>query len=160
MQELNTPVSDTPVSGNHAQGSNATAPFPARRKMSPALLNFWLDGALLLAVVFLVWITALTYAVFPLATSARGWELWGLSFDQWRDAQFYTTCVCALLALEHLVLHWKWVCSVLATQVLRIKKRPDEGVQVIYGVALFIGTMMIVVGSIIVGMLMVKRPPS
>jgi hypothetical protein len=128
------------------------------RKMSPALLNFWLDMALLVSVVFIVWITALIYAVFPTPTSAAGWHLWGFTFDQWHAVQFYAICACALLALEHVVLHWKWVCGVLTTKILRLVKRPDEGMQVIYGVAMFIGVTTLVVVSIIVGMLMVRQP--
>jgi hypothetical protein len=126
--------------------------------MSASLFNFWLDAALLIAIVFLVWVTALMHAVFPEVSATKGWKLWSLTFDQWRELQFYATCACALLALEHLVLHWKWVCSVLAMQVLRVKNRPDDGVGAIYGVALFIGIMMLAIGSIIAGMVTVKHP--
>jgi hypothetical protein len=121
---------------------------PGRRKMSRSLLNFWLDAALLLAVTFVLWVSAVMQAVFPPPTFADGWELWGLSYNQWHNMQFVGLCVCALLALEHVVLHWNWVCSVIATQVLRVKARPDEGVQAVYGVATFIAILLAVLGSV------------
>jgi hypothetical protein len=131
-----------------------------RRKGSRVLLNFILDAGLLLAVALMVWISVLMQVVFPVPTLAGGWELWGLSFNQWRDLQFYTLCLCALLALEHLVLHWNWVCSVIATKMLRTKSRPHEGLQAIYGIGFFISIMLAVMATLIVAILTVKRPPS
>jgi hypothetical protein len=134
-------------------------PKPARRKMSKSLLNFWLDATLFLTVTFILWVSVMMQFVFPTPTSAAGWELWGLSFNQWRDAQFYALSLCALLALEHVVLHWNWICGVIATQVLRVKNRPDEGVQAIYGVGVFIGIVVLVMASLLVATLTVKHPP-
>lgn len=131
---------------------------PSRRKLSMALVNFWLDAALFLAILFLVWVSVMLQVVFPAPTSAAGWQLWGLSFDQWRDAQFYSLCGCALLALEHLVLHWNWVCAVLATQILRLKARPDEGSQAVYGVATFILILLAMMAGIIAAILSVQSP--
>jgi hypothetical protein len=99
----------------------AARPQPARRKMSMALINFWLDAGLLVAISFLGWVTAMLQIVFPAPTAAVGWTLWGLSYNQWHDAQFISLCAFALLVLVHLMLHWNWVCSVIATHVLRIK---------------------------------------
>jgi hypothetical protein len=133
---------------------------PGKGAVSTALLNFWLDAALFLSVTFVVWVSVMMQYVFPPPTSADGWELWGLSFDQWRDAQFYALCVVALLAIEHLVLHWNWVCSVLATKVLRVKGRPDKGNQAIYGVGTFITILTLILASLLAASLSVKRPPS
>lgn len=129
------------------------------RKVSKALINFWLDVALLTAVVFLIWVSAMMQFVFPTPTRAAGWKLWGLTFDQWRDTQFGALCLCGLLGLEHLVLHWTWVCSVIATKVLRVRSRPDEGIQALYGVGIFIGVVMAMLTSILAAILTVKRPP-
>jgi len=122
------------------------------------LLNFWLDATLFVAITFVVWVSAMLQFVFPPPTLAEGWKLWGLSFDQWRDVQFASLCVCALLAIEHLVLHWNWVCTVLATRVLRIKARPDEGVQTIYGVGTFIVILTVLMGGIVAAVLTVEHP--
>jgi hypothetical protein len=116
----------------------AALPEPGRARGSRTLLNFWLDAALLVAILVLLWVSLLLRMIFPRATAAAGWELWGLSFDEWHEVQFFALCACALLALEHLVLHWKWVCGVIASRLLHIKKRPDKGTQALYGVGAFI----------------------
>lgn len=129
-----------------------------RKKMSMAIINFWLDLTLFLAVTSLVWISALMQAVFPAPTQAAGWTLWGFTYDQWHMAQFVALCVCAALAIEHLVLHWNWVCSILATKVLRVKTRPDEGIQALYGVGVFIVVLAIFMGSILLATLTIRAP--
>jgi len=136
-------------------GENTKAKGP---KVSRTLLNFWLDATLLVAITFVGWVSVMMQVVFPAPTAAGGWELWGMSFNQWRDAQFISLCVCGLLALEHVVLHWKWVCNVITTQVLRIKDRPHEGSQAIYGVGTFIIILTLMMVGIIAALISVKRP--
>lgn len=138
---------------------DATPPSrPERRQVASALLNFWLDVALGLAVALVVWLSAMLQIVFPAPTTAAGWTLWGLTYDQWRDVQFIALCVSVLLVLEHVVLHWSWVCGVVATKVLRLKQRPGEGVQAMYGIAAFIGLMLAFNAAIVVALFTVKRP--
>jgi hypothetical protein len=148
-------------SDNESEPGTLTAarPQPARRKMSMALINFWLDAGLLVSISFLGWVTAMLQIVFPAPTAAGGWTLWGLTYDQWHDAQFVALCTFALLVLVHVMLHWNWVCSVIATHVLRIKTRPDEGMQTIYGVTTLIVLLTIIAGTIIAAILTVHRPP-
>jgi hypothetical protein len=126
--------------------------------MSKTLLNFWLDAAMLVTVVVAGWVSAMMQVVFPAPTSASGWTLWGLSYNQWRDVQFYSLCVFGVLALEHLVLHWTWICSVLATQVLRLKNRPDEGNQALYGVAAFITVVTVSMAAILAALVSIRHP--
>jgi hypothetical protein len=137
----------------------ATKPQPVRRKISIALINFWLDAGLLVTIAFLGWVTAMLQVVFPAPTAAVGWELWGLTFNEWHNTQFVALCVFALLVLVHVMLHWNWVCSIIATQVLRLETRPDDGMQTIYGVSTLIVLLMIIAGTIIAALLSVHRPP-
>ncbi len=130
----------------------------ARKTKSRVILNFWLDATLLVTVLFIGWVSAVLHIVFPAPTTADGWVLWGLTFDQWRDIQSTALCICALLALEHVVLHWNWVRSTISTRVFRVKKRPDEGVQAVYGVGTFIVVLTIVFGGVIAAMLCVQQP--
>lgn len=128
------------------------------RKGSRTLLNFWLDAMLLVTVAFLGWVSAMLRTVFPAPTSADGWKVWGLTFDQWHDAQFAAFCLCGLLALEHVVLHWNWVCSVISTKILRVT-RPDEASQAVYGVGAFIALLGLMLVGLIAASLGVTRPP-
>lgn len=153
-----TSTTTNPPAAAPSPRSGSATPPKGRRRLGTPLVNFWLDAALLLALVFVVWVSVMMQVVFPAPSAAAGWELWGLSFDHWRNVQFFSLCFAALLALEHLVLHWNWVCGVLAVQVLRLKKRPDEGVQAIYGVGTFIVIQGLLFVGIVVAMLCVKHP--
>lgn len=139
--------------------SAAEPPRSEPRRVTRTLINFWLDAALLAGLVVVVWVSTMLRVIFPSPAAAAGWTLWGLTFDDWFAVQYYALCGFVLLAIEHLVLHWNWVCSVLAAQVLRGRNRPDEGVQAVYGVATFIGIMVVMLALMIAALLMVKGPP-
>jgi hypothetical protein len=131
-----------------------------RRRISVSVVNFWIDATLLAAFAFLGWISATLQVVFPAPTAATGWTLWGLGYDQWRDVQFGGLCVMALCVLVHVMMHWNWVCSVVATQIVRSESRPDEGMQTIYGVITLIVLLHVIAGGVIAAMLCVHQPPT
>lgn len=142
-----------------ATANLSTAEPPTRRKItSRVVINFWLDAALLVTVVFIAWVSAVMFIAFPPPTQADDWTLWGLTFDRWHNLQSTALCVCGLLALEHLVLHWNWVCSTVAARILRSRKRPDEGLQAVYGVGTFITILAIVLASMTAAALCSKPP--
>lgn len=122
------------------------------------MLNYWLDAGLLVSVIFDVWITTMLRVVFPAPTTAAGWTLWGLSFDDWHTVQFFALGFTALLTIEHLVLHWNWICNVTATQILGSSKRPDEGSQAVYGVGTFITLALVVLAGLVAALLCVRMP--
>ncbi|RPI79039.1 MAG: hypothetical protein EHM42_13015 [Planctomycetaceae bacterium] len=126
--------------------------------MSMAFVNFWLDLVALVAVGVVGWVSTMLQVVFPKPTLAAGWRLWGLDFNQWRDVQFGSICVCAVIILLHIMLHWNWVCAIVATKVLRLKVRPDEGAQTIYGVVSLAILLHLIAGGIIAALLTVQRP--
>lgn len=140
--------------------SGETVSMSKPQKVSKAIINFVLDAVLLIAAVFLLWVSVMMRMMFPAPTSADGWTLWGLSYNRWHDVQFSTLCVVALLALEHLVLHWNWVCGIIATKILRVKNRPDEANQAVYGVATFITLLLILLAGLAAAMLAVQKPPT
>jgi hypothetical protein len=107
--------------------------------MSRTMVNFLLDASLLLIFVVLVSIGTIIRFVFPPGPDSRGWQLWGLGYDQWSTIQFGTIALLAMGILIHVMLHWSWVCGVIASRTSRHgKKKFDEGVQTIYGVGLLI----------------------
>jgi hypothetical protein len=106
--------------------------------MSRTLINFLLDATLLTAFLLLIWVSAVVRFVFPPGTSAAGWTLWGFGYDGWNGLQFALVAVLALGILLHVMLHWTWVCGVIASRVTGRKGRLDDGVQTLYGVGLLI----------------------
>jgi len=129
-----------------------------RRQLSASVVNFWVDASVLMVLVTLGWVSAVLQVAFPAPTAADGWTLWGMTYDQWRDIQFGMLCLFAGGILLHVMLHWKWVCSVIAAQVLRTKTRPDEGMQTIYGVATLIVLFHVIAAGVVAAMLCVHHP--
>jgi len=107
--------------------------------MSRTVINFLLDSTLLVTFCALVFSAVIMRFIFPPGPDAKGWLLWGFSYDQWATVQFSTVAVMSLGILVHVMLHWSWVCGVISTRVRHDKKtKLDEGTQTIYGVALLI----------------------
>lgn len=136
---------------------DASAPSPAGKSWPMTLINFWLDAILFLAIVVVIWVAVILQIAFPRPSAAVGWSLWGLTYDEWHNVQFGALCVAGALTVEHLVLHWNWVCTVLSTRILH-RQRPDEANQVVYGVATFVGILLLVQASLIAAMFCIKQP--
>lgn len=155
-----TPTKVSEISENPKSLTAASSPAAhGRRRISASVVNFWVDLCLLVALSVLGWVSATLQVAFPAPTAADGWKLWGLTYDQWRDVQFGTLSVFAGGILLHLMLHWKWICSVITAQILRTKTRPDDGMQTIYGVATLIVVLHVIAAGVLVAMLCVQRPP-
>lgn len=145
------------------EGGVATSRRPADprargRHFSMAVVNFWLDALLLALLTGYGWVLAVLRFVFPAPSSAAGWRLWGWNFDQWWDFQFDLVCAFAVGVLVHLMLHWNWVCSVVANQMLGTRRRPDDTAQTIYGVGTLIVVLHVIGFGVIAALYCVHRP--
>ena len=129
-----------------------------RRRLSVSVINFWIDAMLLVLLATLGLVSAVLQFVFPAPTAALGWTLWSLSFDQWRDVQFGCLCALGFAVVVHVMMHWNWVCSVIAAQILKTRQRPDEGMQTIYGVATLIIVLHVIGAGVIVALFSVRPP--
>ena len=158
-----TPIEATPAAESAKAAATkrmGEAPKPrGKRRVSMSVVNFWLDVTILAALLLLIWEAATLQFVLPAPTLSGGWTLFGLTYDQWRDIQFATLCTFSLGILIHLMLHWNWVCSVIATQILKDRERPDEGMQTIYGVATLIVLLHLVGAGIVLALFFVHQPP-
>jgi len=110
------------------------------KSVSRTVVNFWLDTALLIVFVLILWSTAVVRLVFPVGADAGHSLLWGGTFDQWLTIQFALICVFGLGVLVHVMLHWSWVCGVVTTKLMgrTAKQQLDDGVRTLYGVGLLI----------------------
>jgi hypothetical protein len=128
--------------------------------MSRTPLNFLLDSLLLAAFAVLVWSSVVVRFVFPPGTSAAGWLLWGLSYDQWISLQFAMVAILALGVLLHVMMHWNWVCGFVAARLARGKKaKLDDGTQTLYGVGLLIVIFNVLGLAIAAAALSIHGPP-
>jgi len=114
---------------------------PSESNMSRTTLNFLLDALLLAMFMTLATTAVVVRFVFPPGTQADGWMLWGYGYDDWVGIWFNVLAVLALLVLVHVMLHWSWVCGVVAQRVSKRRRkslRIDEANQTVYGVGLLI----------------------
>ena len=123
----------------NTSAKSRTQPKPSK-KWSRTIINFWLDCALLVNFLSLVWVATVIRFLFPPVSAARGWLLWGYGVDAWMSLQFALVATLTLGILLHLMLHWSWVCGVFFSQVWRRHNHsvPNEGTRTIYGVGLMI----------------------
>lgn len=159
---MNAPIRDEATIKGEARPASSPGPGSnprGRRRVSVSVINFWIDVSLLVVLLGLGWLSAVLQFVFPAPTAAVGWSLWGLGYDQWHDAQFAAICLLAAGVVVHVMMHWNWVCSVIATQIVRSRHRPDDGMQTIYGVATLIVLLHLIGAGVIAAMFCVHQPP-
>ena len=130
--------------------------------MSRTLLNFWLDTAMLIVFVLLVWTSTVIRFVFPAAVTAEDWLLWSWNIDQLIGLQFGVLCLFILLVVIHLMLHWTWVCGVLAAHYLSRdegkKRNVDDGTRTLWGVGLLILLLNLMGIAIAAAVLSIRGP--
>ena len=155
MNETTQSETETRPASSTKSGSNRRG----GRRVSVSVINFWIDLSLLALLLVLGWVSAVLQFVFPAPTAAAGWSLWGVGYDRWHDVQFAVLCLFAAGIVLHVMMHWNWVCSVIATQIVRSRQRPDEGMQTIYGVATLIVLLHLIGAGLIAAMFCVHQPP-
>lgn len=126
----------------------------------------WNDINLVLDILLLALFAAECFAavivrfVFPPGPGAAGWSLWGLDYDAWGGIQFGVLAVLAAGILLHVMFHWSWVCTMLASRLSGDRKaRVDDGLQTIYGVGLLIA-LLLAVGVPVAAAMLSIRPPA
>lgn len=130
--------------------------------MSRTILNFWLDALMFCLFLAGLWCNFVIRFIFPPASAAAGWELWGWGYEQWQEAQFVIFCAFAFAVLIHVMLHWSWVCGVVAKRFLgrSSKKQLTNGEQTLVGVILLALVIHLVGILYFFAMLSVESPTS
>lgn len=113
-----------------------------------ALINFWLD--VLLAVLFLVqaWMFAVLHVVFPRGAGAD-WKVWGATPLDWSESLFTTFCIFAIGVVMHVMLHWDWVCGIVATKIFGRKTCKDDGSHTLLGVGVLVALIHVLAAGIL-----------
>lgn len=128
---------------------------------SRTTINFWLDATLLIVFLALIWASVVVEFVFPPTTTADGYTLWGGDRQFWSDVQFGVVCVLTLGVLVHVMLHWNWVCGVVAKWLAGASGRKaawDDGVKTLVGVGLIIVVLNVVGIAIAWAALSIREP--
>ena len=142
------------------QPSAAPADSRSRRPWTWNDVNLALDIVLLALFVGLIFAALVVRFVFPPGPAAGGWLLWGLDYDAWSGIQFGLLALLAGAVLLHLMFHWSWVCTMLASRLSGNRKaRVDEGLQTIYGVMLLIAILLATGVPLAIARLSILPPP-
>lgn len=129
--------------------------------MNRTTVNFLLDTALLVAFLALVWVTFVLRFVFPPPTAADGWRLWGWSYDDLAGVQFAFIGALLLGLLVHVMLHWTWVCGVIAQRWSKATGktvRLEDGHRTLYGVGLIVVLCNLLGGLLAAAWLCIQGP--
>jgi hypothetical protein len=138
--------------------SESTVPRGTFWSRHSTIINFWLDVAL--AVIFLAqaWVLAVLNVVFPRG-AGPDWTIWGTTTQDWSDALFVLYCVFAVGIVLHVMLHWAWICGVVATRLLRRKATRDDGSHTLIGVGLLVLLVHLLLAGILVARMSLTPPP-
>ncbi|RIK83646.1 MAG: hypothetical protein DCC68_03345 [Planctomycetota bacterium] len=127
--------------------------------MTRTAVNFLLDTLLLLFFSSLVWVAATLQFVFPPGPEADGWRLWGCGYAEWANVQFALIAILLAGVVLHVMLHWTWVCGVVASRYGREKKgKVDDGVRTLYGVGLLIAILHVIGIALTAATLTIEDP--
>lgn len=140
------------------KASERTANRPSGRRLSKPWINFWIDVTLAAIFIGLCSVAAVVQFAFPPASTAAGWLLWGLSYDQFATIQFCLLCVLAAGIILHVMLHWTWVCGMLTRGRPESSLRTDDGIRTIVGVGVLIAALHVIGVVLLVAMLMIEQP--
>jgi len=112
-------------------------------------VNYWLDIALAVTFLALIWMASVVRFVFPYGAVAFEYRLWGWSVEDWRTAEFAALCGFTVLVVVHVTLHWNWVCSVSNSLIRRRSRVRDDGGRTLLGVALLIAILHLVAAGLL-----------
>jgi hypothetical protein len=128
---------------------------------SRAIVNWFLDLALALSLLAAIWTAALLQFVFPAGAEGDGWSLLGWSKPHWSTFHFACLFFFTVLALVHVMLHWSWVCGIVAQQLSKRSGRKivfEDSMQTLVGVALLVAALHVLGGLLIAAMLLIREP--
>lgn len=132
--------------------------------MTKTDVNFWLDAALLVLFSVVCWASTVLRFVFPPGPRAANWTIWGWDYDRWAGFQYAALCALAAAVLLHVMLHWSWVCGVVASKYRRRRGQPgaarrDDGARTLWGVGLLLVVLHAIGVGVAAAALSVQAPP-
>lgn len=107
--------------------------------------NFWIDVASLIVMVGLVATGGLIYFVLPAGTG-HSYQLFGWNRHDIGRIHFYLALAAIVLLALHVVLHWNWICCVVAKT--RGREPPSKRARTIWGGGMLLGITIFLVGGL------------
>jgi hypothetical protein len=99
--------------------------------------------------------------IFPSGPYADGWLLWGNDFGAWSRLRFGFLATMAAAVVLHVMLHWSWVCGVVASRLGAKKSGAavhDDPSRTLWGVGMLI-VIVNVVGFVVAAAALTIQAP-
>jgi hypothetical protein len=107
--------------------------------------NFWLDLVSLVVMIGLAMTGGLIHFVLPPGTG-HSHTLFGLGRHDFGQVHFYLAVAAVVLLAVHVLLHWSWICCVLAKALGRTA--PSRRTQITSGLSLLFGVVFLLGGGL------------
>ena len=158
----NSPIVSSDAVNRIAATISTKAAMPKPRTVSRTDVNFLLDVILLCLFLGVCALSVILEFVFPSGPRADGWLLWGRDYGEWSRIRFGVLATMVAAVVLHVMLHWNWVCGVVATR-LGAKKSgalaPDDPSRTLWGVGLLIMVVNLVGLVVAAAALSIQAPP-
>ena len=126
--------------------------------MSKTAINFWLNALSFLALLGLTATGGIIHYVL-LPGTGHSHELFGLGRHEYGDVHFYLAVVAVILLVLHLIMHWSWICCVIAKALKRAP--PPRRARTIWGMTtLLVCSLALGLGLCWASSLVKQRPDS
>lgn len=118
--------------------------------MNRTVFNFWVDLLSFVVFILMVFTGLIIYYVLPPCGNCTGQGctvealLWGMDRHFFGKIHFYLSLGMIILMIEHLVLHWTWVCS-MCSRVLGVTINSQKQ-QNLFGLSLIGGCLIVTIG--------------
>ena len=119
-----------------------------------ASTNFWLDVVSLTVMTGLAATGGLIHFVLP-AGSGHFYALFGWNRHDIGELHFYLAVTAVVLLALHVLLHWNWICCVIAK--MAGKNTPSRKSQTIWGVSLLLLIAVLLAGGLFWASVLVER---
>ncbi len=126
-------------------------------------LNFAIDAVSLLVMLAMVVTGIVIHYLLPAGSGGRGGTgkltLWGGGRHEWGEVHFWLAIATVVLIVVHLVLHWAWICAVVAGWFRKGRGGAVErNYRHLYGFVSVVAAMVLVGGLVALGAFSVEEP--
>ncbi|SMF15072.1 protein of unknown function [Alteromonadaceae bacterium Bs31] len=116
--------------------------------MKKVKINFITDIIAFICFVFLL--STGVIMKYQLPPRSGGWlNIWGLNRHDWGDIHFYLAMVFLSVIAFHLIMHWKWIVSLVAGKTASYSLGEENRRRVLIGVAALLALLALALAPIV-----------
>ncbi len=141
------------ASATKSPPEDAARQKPEKKKsLSSNAFNFIVDCIMTISGTAVLAATMMLAFVFPPASRAAGYSVWGKGYDGWVQFLVVNISIFLILILLHIILHWSWACMFVTSRLSKRLGRKislDDSAKTIWGVVALI--VVLTIAAVFVG---------